>query len=316
MNDRCLICGADIESGGEYHPRCSQNFFGTYPPPRLEAALSDIKEFAATTVLSRITVTGVQKKLSLGIEKQGKDARLTIAGLRGKFILKPPVEEYPYLPENEDAVMRFASAVGIPVVPHALVRLASGEHAYISKRIDRDAGGKKLAMEDFCQLSERLTEDKYKGSVERIGKLIRRYSAFPGLDAIDLFERVVFNFVCGNSDMDLKNYSLIETHDGMRLAPAYDLVSTMLVIPDDPEESALAINGKKSNLEKNDFDSLGSYLGIPEMVVKKIFKKMVLRRDAVAAIISNSSLVPQQQQMLLGLIDTRIGTFEAAPGDL
>ena len=156
--------------------------------------------------------------------------------------------------------MPIASILKIPVVPHGMIRLLSGELSYITRRIDRDDSKGKIPMEDFCQISERLTEDKYKGSVERVGKLLRKYSIFPGLDITDLFARVLFNFLIVNSDVHLKNYSLIETPQGMRLSPAYDLLSTAIVIPEDPEESALTINGKKSKITTTDFDSLAQYL--------------------------------------------------------
>ncbi|MBD3240318.1 MAG: type II toxin-antitoxin system HipA family toxin, partial [Chitinivibrionales bacterium] len=176
MAERCLICAGATADGHEYHPRCARAFFGMFPPPRLDLSLSDLQEYAAQSVLNRITVTGVQKKLSLHVAKRGRDARFAVVGLWGSFILTLPVDEYPSLPENEDTVMRMASAVGIPTVPHALIRLASGEAAYITRRVDRNERSDKIAMEDFCQISGRLTEDKYKGSVERVGKLLRRYS--------------------------------------------------------------------------------------------------------------------------------------------
>jgi serine/threonine-protein kinase HipA len=309
MSDRCLVCAADIENGQEYHPRCSQSFFGIFPPPTLDVTLDGLKEYAATSVQSRITVTGVQKKLSLGIEKRGRDARFTIVGLWGNFILKPPVDEYPFLPENEDTIMRLASMFGIRVVPHAMIRLSSGELSFISRRIDRDEKGEKIAMEDFCQLSGRLTEDKYKGSTERIGKLLRQYSVYPGLDAVDLFERLIFNFLCGNGDMHLKNYSLIETPDGMRLAPAYDLVSTALVIPDDNEESALTINGKKSMLGKSDFDAMGKNLGIADPVMHKIYGKAIRKRETMVSIVKSSRLEESMRSALCGLIEKRLAVF-------
>jgi serine/threonine-protein kinase HipA len=201
--------------------------------------------------------------------------------------------------------MRLASLAGIPVVPHAMIRLASGELAYISKRTDRDAKGGKFAMEDFCQLSERLTEDKYKGSIERIGKLLRGYSVYPGLDAVDLFERAVFNFIVGNGDMHLKNYSLIETPDGMRLSPAYDLVSTALAIPDDPEESALTVNGKKSKLGRVDFEALGERLEIRKPAVGNIFHRMQDAVEPMMVSVKNGRLPLPMQMMLCDLIRKR-----------
>lgn len=310
MSGRCLICAKPDAGELEYHKSCSRNFFGTWPPPTLDVALDDLQQYAAISVLERITVTGVQKKLSVNIERHDKDSRFTVVGLWGNFILKPPVEEYPHLPENEDIIMRIASLAGIPVVPHAMIRLASGELAFITRRIDRVNRGEKIAMEDFCQISGRLTEDKYKGSVERIGRLLNTYSVYPGLDAVDLFERVIFNYLCGNADMHLKNYSLVETSKGMRLSPAYDLVSTKLVIPDDPEESALTINGKKARLSKKDFDTLADSLGVRKPAAGKIFQKFTDLEERFTGYIKTISyLGDSMQQTLCDLIRVRMTTF-------
>jgi serine/threonine-protein kinase HipA len=309
MSNKCLICTKPTENDTEFHARCSKSFYGVFPPPSLEFTLEKIQDFAAQSVLARVTVTGVQKKLSLGIEETGKDTRLTVVGLWGNFILKPPAEEYCALPENEDTIMRLASIVKIPVVPHAMTRLASGELAYITRRIDRDDGEQKIAMEDFCQISGRLTEDKYKGSVERVGKLLRQYSIYPGLDAVDLFERVVFNYLIGNSDMHLKNYSLIETQLGMHLAPAYDLVSTVLIIPQDNEETALTINGKKSKLNGSDFFSLAEILGISHTVCHKTYKKFQRAESEMYRIIDIGRLPLDMKTALKVLIKSRMGLF-------
>jgi serine/threonine-protein kinase HipA len=311
MHDRCLICGEKTEEGREHHPRCSRRFYGTAEPPKLDMALSDLHAFAAKTVLARITVTGVQKKLSLNLAGKGRDARFTIVGLWGGYILKPPSDDYPALPENEHTIMRLASKSGIPVVPHAMIRLTSSELAYISRRIDRGSKNDKLAMEDFCQISGRLTEDKYHGSLERVGKLLRRHSVYPGLDAVDLFERTVLNYVCGNADMHLKNYSLIETAEGMRFSPAYDLVSTALAIPGDPEESALTINGKKRGLTRNDFEALADNLEIAGRARGNVYEKFKNRYNAMATEVRKGFLPARMQETLCVWMKKKIqGLFQ------
>jgi serine/threonine-protein kinase HipA len=266
-------------------------------------------EYAATTVLNRITVTGVQRKLSLGIEGTQRNRRFTIVGLWDRFILKPPSDEFPALPENEDAVLRLADHLRIPVVPHALIRLQSGEISFICKRIDRTDTREKLSMEDFCQISERLTEDKYRGSLERVGKLLRRYSAYPGLDVLDYFERTVFSFVVGNADMHLKNYSLIETPIGLRLSPAYDLLSTVLAIPDDPEQTALTLNGKKSNLAKADFDALAHACAIPSTARDSVYRKFRDFQTVFAELLNQTLLPESMRRRLVELFDARMSLF-------
>ena len=108
---------------------------------------------------------------------------------------------------------------------------------------------KKLAMEDFCQLDLRLTQDKYRGSYERCAKIILGYSSRKGFDMTELFMRLVFSFLVGNSDIHLKNFSLIKTDEGSGkyvLSPAYDLLCVNVIMPEDNEQFALTMNGKKN----------------------------------------------------------------------
>jgi serine/threonine-protein kinase HipA len=263
LKKRCLSCLEALDADGDYHPRCSRKFFGTSVPPRLEYKWDEMDVLAGKVIRTHTAIPGVQAKISLDLEKSagaGKAARLTLVGLWGRFILKPPSRQYPALPEVEGVTMHLANAVGIRTVPHAMIRLKSGELAYITRRIDREDGSKK-AMEDMCQLTGRLTEDKYKGSMEQIGKTILRYSTQPGLDAINFFETALFCFLTGNADMHLKNFSLWRPSAGeIQLSPAYDLVATKLLLARDPEESALALNGKKKNLRRKDFDALAESL--------------------------------------------------------
>ncbi len=131
-------------------------------------------------------------------------------------------------------------------------------------------------MEDMCQLTERLTEDKYHGSYEQIARTIQKYSATPGLDVVNFFELVLFSFLTGNADMHLKNFSLLEQPGlGMTLSPAYDLVNTALVNPADKEEMALTLNGKKKKLKKADFVAAMNTLKVEEKQQQNIFNKML-----------------------------------------
>lgn len=277
----CLYCYEPIEPGQtgfgqDYHATCSRKFFGKPNPPILTFDKTDLVHLAKGIVHSQKTITGVQPKLSLsGGRKSGSApiSRLTIVGFRGEYILKPQTDHYPQLPENEDLTMHLAAASGIQTVDHTLIRLKSGELAYLTKRIDRTKSGK-LHMEDMCQLTERLTEQKYKGSHEQIAKTIRRYSVNPGLDVINFYELVLFSFLTGNNDMHLKNFSLLKTAQGFyQLAPAYDLVASELVVEGDDEELALTLNGKKKNLHKKDFIQAMQFGGINEKAVENIFAK-------------------------------------------
>jgi serine/threonine-protein kinase HipA len=274
---RCLFCYQSLSTGEkDFHPACSKKIFGTPIPPDLPLTEEDMKELATKIVRSQFAVTGVQPKLSLEIKKttnQNNNKKFTIVGVLGNYILKPGTTNYPQLPEVEDLTIHLASIAGIKTVPHCLIRLQSGNLAYITKRIDREKK-KKLHMEDMCQLTERLTEHKYRSSHEQIAKAILKYSVNPGLDVINYYEQVLFSYLTGNADMHLKNFSLINLPEiGYTLSPAYDMVATTVVIPEDEEELALNLNGKKNRITKKDFEAAFTNAKIDVKAQENIFKK-------------------------------------------
>lgn len=255
--NRCLHCYQPIQEGSrQVHKLCAKKFYGQDEMPVLSYGLADLQHLATQIIQSQMAVTGVQAKVSLSLfrkEEKNLAKKLTIVGLYGDYILKPPSEFYEQLPELESVTMHMADVCGINAVPHTLVRLQDNTLCYLTKRVDRTRKGK-LHMEDMCQLSEKLTEDKYKGSHEQVAKLILKYSASPLLDVSNFYEQVLFSFFTGNSDMHLKNFSLLEKLGlGLVLSPAYDLVPTTLVNPADVEELALTLNAKKRKLNYNDF---------------------------------------------------------------
>jgi serine/threonine-protein kinase HipA len=295
--NRCLICTKQVPSGTAYHLQCSKSFFGTETPPVMPYGMDDLDNLAGQLVSTHITIPGVQKKLSLATEQQKGERKLTFVGLWGNYILKPPVKAYSNLPENEHLSMMLAQAAGIRTVPFALIRMRDGVLAYITRRIDRDET-QKLPMEDACQLSGKLTEEKYRGSVEQVGKLVLKHCANRGFDALRLFEVVVFSFLTGNNDMHLKNFSVIGVQGEVTLAPAYDLLNTRLVIPEteDPDETALTINGKRKNLTMKDFQRLRTAFGLTEKQVENVFKRMK-KADRIIVDTISASFLPEQEQM-------------------
>ena len=271
---KCLYCYKELVDGEvDFHKGCAKKFFGMQNAPELPYSLNDLDTLAAQVIKSQTTLTGVQAKLSLHLDRHEGSRRLTIVGLWGRYILKPQTDAYRALPELEDLTMHMAEAAKIAVVPHSLIRFADGELCYITRRIDRERNGMKIAMEDMCQLSERLTEYKYKGSYEQIAKQIKKYSATPQLDLVNYWEVVVFSWITGNSDMHLKNFSLYKTPLGYTLTPAYDLLSTAIVMPEDKEELALTLNGKKARIKRSDFEKSIIASGVNEKVLDNIAKK-------------------------------------------
>lgn len=281
MKNQCLYCYKEINAEASktsagiagFHEKCSKKFFGSTTPPILEFTEDQMLELAEKVIKSQKSVTGVQPKLSLRIsgQKEGPK-RLTIVGLWGEYILKPQAKTFANLPENEDVTMHLAEISKIKTVDHSLIRLKSGQLAYITKRIDRH-NNEKIHMEDMCQLTEKLTEQKYKGSYEQIAKAIRKYTINAGLDVVDFYELVLFSFLTGNNDMHLKNFSLIKKSLKYHLCPAYDLVASELIVEGDDEDLALNLNGKKKKINRKDFETAMNNAGIDQKVIENIFKK-------------------------------------------
>ncbi|WP_431158121.1 HipA domain-containing protein [Winogradskyella poriferorum] len=313
MND-CLACHKKLGDGEiNYHKNCLTAFWQEDTPVlQLEYEMSQIEALAKENVAQRIIVTGVQPKLSLGFTKQNAQNRLTIVGaLNGRYILKPPFHMYPQMPEIEALSMLLAQACGIATVPFLLIPLKDGTLAYLTKRIDRTANNEKYPMEDACQFTERLTEHKYRGSYEQIAKGIITYAQNPLLDAVKFYEQVIVSFLIGNNDMHLKNFSLI-ANDSIHyaLAPAYDMVAVKLLVPEDQEELALNLNGKKRKIKRLDFNEAMAVAQIPAKAIENLWKRIEKGMQQWQELINCSFLNDENKHTLKTVIESRAKQLE------
>lgn len=309
MNRKCLYCYRGLEDEeNDFHASCSVAFFGTKTQPVLSYSLNEMSELAKNVIERSITVPGVQPKLSMSlideiIEGKRKE-RLTVVGaLDGNYILKPPVADYPEMPQNEHLTMRIAESFSIPVVESSMIRLQSGELSYITKRIDRKENGEKIHMLDMFQITEAF--DKYKSSMEKVGKALGAYSENTLLDKLYLFELTLFCFVTGNNDMHLKNFSMMLKNGNWVLAPAYDLLNVAIVNPGDTEELALTLNGKKQKLKRKYFEVFGHLLGLNERQIKGAFTRLLKNKNNAQHWINQSFLSEKYKVLYMDLLNKR-----------
>lgn len=306
----CLYCYKKLSSDEhKYHKACCKKFFGQDYVPSLDYTQASMAELAKSYLKTNMAVTGVQAKVSLSWHKKSDKnelKKLTIVGLYGDYILKPPSDYYESLPELEHCTMKMADVCGLSTVPNTLFELSDGTVCYLTKRVDRSRKGMKH-MEDMCQLAERLTEDKYKGSHEQVAKLLLKYSDLPMLDVSNFYEYVVFSFLTGNADMHLKNFSLLETEEQGKyaLSPAYDMLNTTMVNPEDKEELALTLNGKKSKLKKDDFLAAFLNAGLSEKQLNKTLENFYYCRFEMFDVVHNSFLSPVLKQGYEQLLKSR-----------
>lgn len=309
MSKNCLYCYLPLKRGEtDFHEKCCLKFFGTTTPPALNLDKKNLEKMAKEIIIRSVAVTGVQPKLSLTIEEfigENKNPRFTIVGVHGKYVLKPQSDLYPSLPENEDLTMHLAELLKIKTAEHSLIRVKSGELAYVTKRFDR-TGEEKFHCEDLCQLTETLTENKYRSSMEKVGKAIKQYSSYPMLDALSFFEIALFSYLTGNADMHLKNFSILKDKKNYyAIAPCYDLLSTKLAVPDDMEEMALTINGKKNKIKRKDFDVLGLNIGLNEKQMESVYNKFGLQLKKLIEFIQISFLPKNIKSEYCKLIKSR-----------
>ena len=309
----CLCCGKPLKIDNDYgrHKSCIKHFFDTETLPEIEFDNDTLNLLASETANQGFTVPGVQKKLSLHLMSDEKKPRLTLVNFPTGYILKPQVEEFKALPESEQLIMSMADKVGISTVPHALIKNKTGL-AYITKRIDRIISKDNvslLAMEDFCQLDLRLTEDKYRGSYERCAKIIEKYSSRTGIDITEFYIRIIFCFIIGNSDMHLKNFSLRETQPGnreFRLSRAYDILPVNVIMPEDKEQLALTLNGKKRNIRKKDFRVFAEACNIPDKAARHMIDRICSLKDKFICQVDESYLPQTEREELMDFINARI----------
>lgn len=310
---KCLYCYKALDKDEvDYHLKCAKAFFGTNKAPELPYQLSEMEKLAKEAAELSVTIPGVQPKLSLGWIKSklkdGHHGRLTIMdALDGHYILKPQNIDYPEMPENEHLSMKLAELFKMDIVPVNMIRLASGELCFITKRIDRNTDGTKNHMIDFLQILE--LEDKYKGNMETLGKTIGELSVNTLLDKLRFFESTIFNYVIGNNDMHLKNYSMFLSEQGWILAPFYDLLNVKLILPKDKEDFALMLGGKKKNFKKGYFDRLGQVLKLNDKQINSVYKRLEKWLPKAIALINDSFLDEERKSNYGRMVRERVNLF-------
>ncbi|MGQ1945650.1 HipA domain-containing protein [Geofilum sp. OHC36d9] len=303
--NRCPITYENFEEG-IYSPKGLKRL----SPALKKLALLDYtaEELRAEAMqrASKMSIQGIQPKLSAVLNI--KDGRFEVVDKGGKYILKPPHPIFPELPQNEDLTMRLAGFIGIEVPVHGLVYGKDGLLTYFIKRFDRKGQKDKIAVEDFAQLAGLSRDTKYNYSMEKLVKLIDETCTFPAIEKSRLFKRVLFNYLVGNEDMHLKNYSVIIRNGKVELSPAYDFLNSSIVLKGDIEEIALTLKGKKSNLNRSDFIYyLGTErCGLTDKVIEKSLSSVQQAIPTWFKLIDNSFLTDVMKEKYSDLLKRRI----------
>jgi serine/threonine-protein kinase HipA len=297
---RCRSCAAVAPDRGDFHARCLQQLFGSDEAPSIDVDLARLQTLALAMV-GRVSISGVQRKLSVTLTTDRATLRLATAG--GNFLLKVQSQTFPNLPENEWVTQRLAALCGVTVPPAALMPLRDGSLAYVVRRFDRPAGGK-LPMEDFCQLSGRMPGEKYDGSAEQCAQLVRQFTREPLIELQKLYRQFAFAWCTGNGDLHLKNLALLGDGRGEhRLSPAFDLLNTRLVIPDDT--LALPVCGKRDNLKVATWLQLAERAGLAERAARRVLREIGGIRPAMLELLADAPLPEAMRDDYIALLEQR-----------
>lgn len=305
--ERCLVCLLPLEgeAAREMHAKCTRWLFGKVTVPALTLDPANLYLFGQQ-MAGKITISGVQSKVALGWS--GKTLR--VAAADSAFILKPQVNTYPELPQNEHVSMLLARKAGIETARTGLVRLSDGSLALLVRRFDR-SDGRRIPMEDFCQLAELLPRDKYRGSAELCARIVEDHSAEPGIDRLRLFRQVLFSWWIGNGDLHLKNLALITQEKAVpRLSPAFDLLSTAVVIPNDT--LALPVLGKRDKIGRADWVAFAEYCELPMKLAERELTKMAEVLTDALALLDHSFLRPDLRDAFAAILHERTKTLSNA----
>ncbi|MFI5140632.1 MAG: HipA domain-containing protein [Sphingobacteriales bacterium] len=266
---------------------------------------ADEQRQEAISRAGKMSIQGVQTKLSAQLKI--KEGCFKIVDEQGHYILKTQSAHYLELPENEAITMTLAETVGIEIPVHGLLYAKDNSMTYFIKRFDRIGPNKKAAVEDFAQLSERRRDTKYNSSMEQVIEVVSKFCTFPKIEFIKLLKWSLFNFLVGNEDMHLKNFSLITKNQKIYLSPAYDLLNTSIVMPNPKEEIALPLKGKKNNLTKKDFLSYLAVerLGLNQAIIEDVVKDFLVAIPTWFQLIDNSFLSSGMKEKYKNLLEMR-----------
>ncbi|AGP35195.1 type II toxin-antitoxin system HipA family toxin [Sorangium cellulosum] len=302
----CLICLGESppdDSGGRYHRACLRQLFGVEYAPRIDLDLLHLSARIEPEI-GKMSISGMQRKALMRLSKDR--SCLQVAEKSSRYILKPQLETYSHVPENEHASMRIAALTGMQVPRLGLFHLADGSLAYVIQRYDRirRKHRRKLHQEDFCQLAGRPAHERGQGTAGECAALVARYCGEPEIELRRLFQHLLVAYWIGNGDLHLKNLSLLRGEDGVyRLAPAYDLICTWVYGDKTP---SLPLGIRNKDLRRHQWLDFGEqHARLPRADAAAILDAILGCTDAALALLRRSPMPEELRKSYTRLFKKR-----------
>lgn len=282
--NRCPIAGLMVEAEKQYSPQGLR---------LLSPQLKLLQPLIANITLKQREKAAEQ--LSKAVQGSQVTTHAFLRVQKGYFILREKSSPYivkfqhhdcPELPENEAITMKLASMLGLPVPLHGLLHTERLGLAYFMKRFEISRGHI-AEVNNFAELSESIDHFDDIGSLEHVAHLVTTFCSFPVIEKVTLLKTILFHYLIGNEELTLNKLAIVKKNEKVTLAPVVNALSTGIIPLHQRSEMALSLNGKRNELEYDDFF---------EYFAKNILQ---LNKTVIASVVEELKLVlPKWQQAI------------------
>jgi len=304
----CSFCLNPVKEMNLFHLACYKRLWGTTKTlfARLDR-MQPLQSFSKTT--DNGSISGAQRKGLFALQKN----ELLVNSTHSTYIFKPD-GDYPEVSANEHLTMTVARHLKFDVPPTGLIRIENVGLVFVIKRFDRTIQNYKLLTEDMAQIYEEASEDKYSLSHEKVGQAILQYTQAGPLNLNDYFRRILFCFLTANGDMHLKNWSLLEMEKNpgiYRLSPVYDWLNTRIALPQEKNDLAISLIGKKRNIQKSYFKRFAlDELNLNKTQVEKTFAEIPAWTQKLQELVPRSFLSEKMKKSYLYILKQRASILQ------
>lgn len=259
---KCLCCFGELQPGEvDLHKLCIRRLFSAVNAAKLPYTSQELED---------------NQEVELSVDKESGELRFVDGA--GEYSMLVASGEEALL---EAVTMRMADIGRIAVTPHSLIRTKDGILCHLRRAVNHGKKGTKI---EVSNISDTVQGDSYEVVAEKIIKS----STTPKLDLINLYERLLFGYLVGATELNLDSFKMAKTMCGSSLAPALSIMPNSLITKNN--EMAMSLAGKRGDFTRSDFEGAMLAAGIEPKIIENIFAKFEKSIDPWCDFIDSSEL--------------------------